>query len=294
MSLSYDKVAATASILGLILSGLLAIYSPGSNLFLGSLGISFILIFAAYCLILRDHNTEILELQAATDLAVQGLFRTAANSLHSLSHDLRDRLTWLIWQAGKLDLASLQNQAETTGQHVCNIMADLLSYYIGKPIAVSIKIMDNAPDGNEEVVTLARDDKSAAGRKVGDKHPVNRNTAFNRIRSGDAVWFAESDLVAENLAGRYSNTNPDWQQKYQSAIVVPIRRKNLDADINSQENFWLLGFLCADAKETGTFDKERMKDYILMLMVASDAAYVYFDLINRLKARVSPRQQITQ
>jgi len=288
---SYDKLAATASILSFVLAIVLALWHPQSNLFIVGFVIALLFIFSAFILSHRDHKREISELQSISDRAIWGLFAEIATSLHRLSHDLRDRFSWLIWQWDKIDLTSLQDHAGTTGQHVCNVMADLLSYYVGKRIALSIKIMDNAPDGTEEVVTLARDDKSAAGRKIGDKHPVKDNTAFNRIRSGEAIWFAESDLIAESRAGRYHNTNLDWQQKYQSAIVVPIRRENLDSQTRSAEKFWLLGFLCADAKDANTFDKERMEDYVLMLMVASDAAYVYFDLVKTLKAKITRSQQ---
>jgi hypothetical protein len=228
--------------------------------------------------------------------AFHKLFQQTGTWLHKTAHDIRDHVTDLEWAytQKQLNLKELRTDALIVGEKIADYLETLFSFYLldrigDNKVAVSIKILERKANGQEMAKTLCRSKHSAPGRKIGDEHVIGpANTAFFEIREGKTRYFGKSDLIAEYHAQRYSNTNPNWQQQYKSAIVVPIRNKNPLYPEKSSEEFKLIGFLCADANVIGAFDGDgkRMEAYAQMLMAAGDGLFKYFEIVNSLQTKV--------
>jgi hypothetical protein len=233
-------------------------------------------------LIIEEKNQSIEQVLEDAEQALSELFEQAGTWFHWTTHEIRNRTTALDWLKlnDKVSLSYLRQDAEDTSRNIANYVEELFSYYLLETIAVSVKIIRKDENGEEEVITLCRSQHSAQGRKIGDKHTVGpKNTAFFEIRTGLRTYYGKPDLIAEHLAGRYSNTNPQWQQQYKSAIVVPIRKKNPNYPETSTEEFVLIGFLCADANAVDVFRDDMMDAYAHMMMAAADGLYKYLETV---------------
>jgi hypothetical protein len=242
--------------------------------------------------IIRTKDEEKTQVIGSAIQAIYASFGLTGYWLHKVSHDLRDSTTKLLFLngAGQLNLVGLSSQAELTGRNLCNYVAEILTYFVQKPVAVSIKILDIDTKGREVAMTLARSQNSASGRKIGDSHPIDTgNTAFHKIKSGELSFFFETDLIAAHAEGRYNNTNPLWPQQYKATIVVPIRRGPFPI---TGDDYSLLGFLCADINETDILNPNMKEPLANMLMVVGDALFVYLDIIREFAATFRNKAQI--
>jgi hypothetical protein len=237
-------------------------------------------------LIIREKDQEIEEILKQTEEVLATLFEQAGTWLHKIAHDIRDRTTELEWlkEKQKLSLDHLRMDAMATGRNIANYVEELFSYHLLETVAVSVKIIKRKANDQEVAITLCRSQHSASERKIGDEHVVGpENTAFHEIRTGQTTYYGKSDLIKEAGAGRYSNRNPKWPEQYKCAIVVPIRRKNLDFPDESDEEFLLIGFLCIDANEIQVFRDEDMDAHAQMLMAAADVLYKYLETVNQME-----------
>jgi uncharacterized FAD-dependent dehydrogenase len=302
----FSKVAGFASIFGLILN-LLGLWKAESPFYLW-LGVA--LVFALTVVwhlvslgeVKKSHKTAVQKLELVirekdehaeslliqAEEAVDNLFCENGNWLHKIAHEIRDRYMRLIQLARKEEppiTDTIESEAEITSQNVVNYLEELFTFRLKEQIAVSIKTMDKDAEGKEVAITLARSTHSGPGRKKrGDVHPVTpENTAFWTIRSGEERFFGKTDLLKEQAAGNYHNTNPRWQQQYKSAIVVPIRSENPDYVKGQTDRFLLRGFLCIDVNSTTVFKEEMLEAYAHMMMAAGDDLCVYLDLVKRLQ-----------
>lgn len=103
--------------------------------------------------------------------------------------------------------------------------------------------------------TAKRDDISSIDRSKVDHSPrlsryaPHENKAFSDImgRSSGKGFFASNNLQA--MGSDYFNSNPNWRQFYNSAVVVPIKPCRDDVLLST------IGFLCVDSL-CGTFTEE--------------------------------------
>jgi hypothetical protein len=84
-------------------------------------------------------------------------------------------------------------------------------------------------------------------------HPIEHNTDFNDLfQDKGRRWFFGNNLPELAKAGGYLNTSKDWQTRYRSTLIWPIRcERSGDAEAPD-----LLGFLCVDSKRTRAFSEE--------------------------------------
>ena len=138
-------------------------------------------------------------------------------------------------------------------QHFIDSMSDL-SNYNNDIISVCIKIIDS---GQENVVnqdktakTLVRSKNTIRERKrTNETITIGKNTAFKCLCDGTNICFHASDLKKMYAEHNYETeiAEDDWQKKYNSTIVVPIRCYSSYNNITTND---ILGFLCIDSKNT--------------------------------------------
>jgi hypothetical protein len=95
--------------------------------------------------------------------------------------------------------------------------------------------------------------------------------------------FCANDLIGLKQTGEYSNSSQEWENHYQSTVVVPIRVRNPQTKSDNPGEFELIGFLCADSKDRNAF-REPIKDSVISVMKGcADLVYYYLDMIGRIR-----------
>jgi hypothetical protein len=135
------------------------------------------------------------------------------------------------------------------------------------------------------VQTLVRSANSQGGR-TNREAAIADNTDFSRIAHDGQAFFASDNLPALAEKGEYRNSTPNWQNHYRSTIVVPIRASLSvyeDKDTCSDDEFVLLGFLCADSRREGSFGRgtDPEKSYIVALQGFADAMFPFLNAVER-------------
>ena len=155
-----------------------------------------------------------------------------------------------------------------------------ISHLYGKDINVCIKQIHRV-EGDEDamnwmVKTVARYcKKHLNSRRKNDKIPISiiGNTDFKNIMCGES-FFACGDLLKLQQGGDFDNTNPSWASYYNSTMVLPIRGVIHGEDINTDEIYDIIGFLCLDCKDSCP-EWERENNYIFnMSATFADVLYI--------------------
>lgn len=135
-------------------------------------------------------------------------------------------------------------------------LADNIKIYCDKvtqdDCSITIKLIKKI-DNDILIKTFIRDSSSYRERKESDfidaKHPkiyyATDNTAFNTICSPD---FKDTKFISNNLKslfdeGKYTNSNPKWNNYYNACAVIPI---SLVPNKEKPHERVILGFLCID------------------------------------------------
>lgn len=101
-----------------------------------------------------------------------------------------------------------------------------------------------------QVDTLCRDTPDSEPEQP---FPVQFNSAFSTlVQEPQEKWFFGNDLQTLAKNGEYSNTRNQWQDRYKSAIVWPLRTRATEP--HGEGIFW--GFLCVDSRWPNSFCKE--------------------------------------
>lgn len=113
---------------------------------------------------------------------------------------------------------------------------------------VTIKIIDPVCDNqlDWEVATAYRDPSTFYNMDEEydtDVHKIRNNDDYHDIVVGRKNAFACNDLSKLAQAGKYKNSGGNWQERYNSTIVVPIRYVK-----DKREAPLFFGFLAADSK----------------------------------------------
>lgn len=195
-----------------------------------------LLIFLMVCSMRLYWNCK--HFQAKHEALEQRFTRTLAQFakfFHTLPHIKRDLLT------NKTDPArSIEVKAVTNGLiDYCDDIKhgfECLFHDTGKPFSVTIKAIGEITNNDMKVVVLARDKIAtrADSHRVDNRlsHSVKENTAFLQLLGVRPPVFACDDLVTKSSAGAggYLNTSPNWRERYNATMVVPIRKNHVGPD----------------------------------------------------------------
>lgn len=172
-------------------------------------------------------------------------------------------------------------------QSFVDSIADYLSEYNNKDkISVCIKIInpgqDNIADSDKKAKTLVRSKNTKKARsRTNENITLGKNTDFKHLCDGTNIWYHGVDLKTKYENGEYENEAPvkDWQSKYNSTIVVPIRYYINDDDILVND---ILGFLCIDSKKIVTTWDDTEPFELQYLAIFADSLYTYIKFFRRL------------
>lgn len=171
-------------------------------------------------------------------------------------------------------------------QSFVDSLANFLSVYNKDTISVCIKIIssgqNNLKDLEKKAKTLVRSHNTDRERKrTNEDITIGKNTDFIHLCEGTNIWFHGVDLKTQYEKGNYENEAEakDWQAKYNSTIVVPIRYYNAN-DGNPIHD--ILGFLCIDSKNIIQSWDDVNSFELQYLAIYADTIYTYIKLFRRI------------
>ncbi|HQR05669.1 MAG TPA: hypothetical protein PLN21_02550 [Gemmatales bacterium] len=161
-----------------------------------------------------------------------------------------------LWEAVE-QLHSLRSRndlrpEEWKAQHtaITSHIAKAYSLLSGRRCRCCVKIVWPQDESNINVDTLCRDTPDSVAEKP---FPVLYNSAFcTLMQDPEQKWFFGNDLPTLAKNGEYTNTRLQWQERYKSAIVWPLRTRNPEQI--GVGDLW--GFLCVDSKRANSFNKD--------------------------------------
>lgn len=141
------------------------------------------------------------------------------------------------------------------------------------------------------VHTLCRDSVSHqkhrdADKKEGDRHQIDKNTAYREIIRGERSYFLSNNLPKLAGEGRYDNTSANWHESYVSCLVLPIRCVIEQDELENKElqkRIQVLGLLAIDSAGRGTY---RQRYDVDMGAIVADALYTVLDRWDRVAESV--------
>lgn len=171
-------------------------------------------------------------------------------------------------------------------QNYVDSIADYLSEYNNDTISVCIKTINSGQndvsDLDKKAKTLVRSHNTDRERKRSNEDiTIGKNTDFIHLCNGTNIWFHGVDLKTQYTNGKYINEAEaqDWQEKYNSTIVVPIRYYNAN-DGNPIHD--ILGFLCIDSKKIIPRWDDVNSFELQYLAIYADTIYTYVKLFRRI------------
>lgn len=171
-------------------------------------------------------------------------------------------------------------------QNFVNSIADYLSTYNNDTISVCIKTINpgqnDLEDFDKKAKTLVRSHNTDRERKRSNEDiTIGKNTDFIYLCKGTNIWFHGVDLKSQYDNDKYFNEAEakDWQSKYNSTIVVPIRYYNANdrKPIND-----ILGFLCIDSKNIIHRWDDINSFELQYLAIYADTIYTYIKLFRKI------------
>ena len=105
-------------------------------------------------------------------------------------------------------------------QKACNYLKAIFDALNKQDNAVTVKMRHSG----DNMISIARDERTAKLRKQEKSHPISENTAFRSISNPDldkSRCYLNNDLLNDS---QYNNTTEDWRDRYTSTLVVPVRR----------------------------------------------------------------------
>ncbi|MEA3545744.1 MAG: hypothetical protein U9R69_11085 [Thermodesulfobacteriota bacterium] len=226
-------------------------------------GLNFALIIITYRTIVDHHQDNkqnaLLQItnkiQADNIAGLEGRLSDSKNThkntsiiIHNICHEHRRILYYLLYDfagAGKLKRLSIESSFKKYFMFLLANVKEIFDILTGDECSACIKLID----GSGDVRTFMRDPISYRSRHETDKHLTvfkgSGNTAFNLILSPD---FSDTYFANDNLKEHenYSNANTKWRKLYNASIVAPIRISLPSTDIDTDEDSYVLGFICVD------------------------------------------------
>lgn len=178
--------------------------------------------------------------------------------LHQLAH-LSRRMSAISIRAVHGDLSGLEH-LQSIAQQYCDETRHLVASILednAKEIHVCIKLIYPSEEGgraNDVIATYSRSSNAGARGSIDSDSEVDQHKAgacstwasIYGITDGKTNWqplrcFSCPDLTA--VKNQYQCTREDWQDRYLSALVLPIRYAS-DGNANNMET---IGFLAIDS-----------------------------------------------
>lgn len=147
---------------------------------------------------------------------------------------------------------------ETQGHEFASELAKAYTVITSTPCTVTVKHTYPQPDGDDVAVkTIFTSTPSHMVERRDDIDLVKENTDFSELLGkGDHFWISDD---VTNMPG-YINSHYTREQlasgepPYRSVLVWPIRASSVS---HGATDVHLLGFLCVDSPEVGTFQEGR-------------------------------------
>jgi hypothetical protein len=206
-----------------------------------------LLLLASVSLYIRErHLRDKAERRLDLDDQLYGrVLAKMTSNFHSLSHRSRDLLN-------RVNCNPHDLPPEDVARVLCQICDEIReafeAIFSRQNLAfhVAIKAVVDA-DKKLRVATLARDAEMCGHHnfRVNDAEPllVCENTAFDMLLSSRVTDFCDDDLT--NVL-HYVNSSPNWRDRYNAVMVVPIRRNHVEASNENEDIFELVGFIGVD------------------------------------------------
>ncbi len=195
------------------------------------------------------------------------------------------------WKEEKLTVETLSSIYKGRLVQMLDDLCSVMLSMTGRDVSACIKLISphdsKAKLDDCSLVTFCRSRNSVTARSQYDGRfqvTIKDNTDFYGVvhnESKDNCFYADNlrkvDKRLRAVGNRYKNTNPNWEEYYIGAIVVPIRLKlNLlvGAQKREDEDYDLLGFLCVDSLKSDAFTKKQRDCNVNIMHSFSDAIYV--------------------
>lgn len=171
-------------------------------------------------------------------------------------------------------------------QDFVNSISDFLSHYNDDTISVCIKIInsgqENVDNLDKKAKTLVRSKNTIRERnRPNENITIGKNSDFTHLCDGTNIWYHGIDLITKYNNHEYMNEAPkeDWQSKYNSTIVVPIRYYNTNYGELIHD---IIGFLCIDSKNIVADWDDNNSFELQYLAIYADSIYTYIKLFHRI------------
>ncbi len=213
-----------------------------------------------------------------------------ASGFHEILHCLRDHskeLDDLAKRHERMNRDDFISKITADCIDIMNRLSTILTQTTGVHVRSCIKLMDFVKNGeknprNINLITFARSGKDGLNACLKEQSKiikVSENTDFEKIYFIDEEYeedrkhyFYSKDLTKEN---EYINSDPKWQKKYCTTIVMPMRY--LVECTEEKAVYDIVGFLCVDSKTKGAFEKQNIYFTIEFLKGISDIMYSYLN-----------------
>ncbi len=257
--------------------------------------ISILLIFILLILVLAVRKT------GKKELETNNITYNIISKLHyEFAHKLRDGIYNLYLKYERINELKNKNNIEAIKevqsraydnlisdlQDFVDLISDYLSSRNRDIISVCIKTInpgqDNISNLNKRAKTLVRSKNTKRDRKrTNENVTLGKNSDFKHLCDGTNIWYHGVDLKSKYEKHEYENEadEKDWQKKYNSTIVVPIRYYNVDENVSIND---ILGFLCIDSKEIVKSWDDVNPFELQYLAIFADSIYTYIKLFRRL------------
>ena len=261
----------------------------------GILSLFLLLLIIILVCAIRKVGKRAIKLKSTTYDLIYQLHNEFSHILRNGIYDLylaKEKIEMFKQENNKNAIKELQSHAfdniVNNLQSFVDLIADFLSSYRDDTISVCIKVInsgqENIKDDEKQAKTLVRSKNTKRNRKRSNENiTVGKNSDFVHLCDSTNIWYKGIDLKTMYDKGTYANeiASNDWQMKYNSTIVVPIRYKNTTDD---KIYFDVLGFLCIDSKkvvkEWDKCDPEPLELHYLAIF--ADSIYTYIKLFRRI------------
>jgi hypothetical protein len=198
-------------------------------------------------------------------------FQHAVGQWHLVNHCYRNYLGNIIFK--HLEPKDFVGEQRNHLHGICDALAKIFLDLTRVECRVSIKLMLS----KGKCFTFVRNGLyDEAERLRGEEFSISRgvNTAFadalTETNKDEIKRFYCDDLRALADAGKYHNSRPNWRDRYQSAIVVPIQFQSNKADEKREH----LGYLCVDTRS-----RNRLNDSYHVQILAAFADQIFNFLV---------------
>ena len=203
-------------------------------------------------------------------------FRHACHRLHSISHRFRDTFQKIEVSTSPLAYDDIRD----SGFPLCVLdnLKNIFDQITGVTCSTCIKLLIL---GTNRVVTFTRDTASAAEAELLDYNreaTVESNTASERIVNNGDAYFFSNNLLELHKSGNYKSDRPNWERRYLSTIVLPVRCFD-----EKKKKHKIPAMLCIDSKKINCFDED------ICVQVGACVTDMLFPYFNHRNIKWTPR-----